>query len=237
MTPWNRFHVHEYRADELAELLGTVFAGVQVLGMFGAPELYETEIRRVDAARQRIRRKEEAAARQEAARAAAAARAQAARPLRPPVGPGRSVSRARSCRGRSEHGCGLWRDRRRVRGRPAERWSEVRHDATGRARRRSRRPEPRRRSTSRRSCGSRSTTCGTPRPISIARWTCWRCARYRPVLRRSPATLCDRSGASRRPSDPDGDVAQLEEHRVRIAGVRGSSPLISTTISAGRPRC
>ena len=26
-----------------------------------------------------------------------------------------------------------------------------------------------------------------------------------------------------------GDVAQLEEHRVRIAGVRGSSPLISTT--------
>jgi hypothetical protein len=25
-----------------------------------------------------------------------------------------------------------------------------------------------------------------------------------------------------------GDVAQLEEHRVRIAGVRGSSPLIST---------
>ena len=28
---------------------------------------------------------------------------------------------------------------------------------------------------------------------------------------------------------PGGDVAQLEEHRVRIAGVRGSSPLISTT--------
>ena len=27
-----------------------------------------------------------------------------------------------------------------------------------------------------------------------------------------------------------GDVAQLEEHRVRIAGVRGSSPLISTTL-------
>jgi hypothetical protein len=29
-----------------------------------------------------------------------------------------------------------------------------------------------------------------------------------------------------------GDVAQLEEHRVRIAGVRGSSPLISTTSPA-----
>src|SRR3972149_6034937 len=28
---------------------------------------------------------------------------------------------------------------------------------------------------------------------------------------------------------PGGDVAQPEEHRVRIAGVRGSSPLISTT--------
>ncbi len=79
MTPWNRFHVHEYRADELTELLGTVFAGVQVLGMVGAPELYETETRRVDAARQRIRRKEETAARQETARAAAAARAQARR--------------------------------------------------------------------------------------------------------------------------------------------------------------
>jgi 2-polyprenyl-3-methyl-5-hydroxy-6-metoxy-1,4-benzoquinol methylase len=77
MTPWNRFHVHEYRADELAGLLGTVFDGVRVLGMVGAPELYETEIRRVDAARQRIRRTEEAAARQEAARAAAAARAEA----------------------------------------------------------------------------------------------------------------------------------------------------------------
>jgi hypothetical protein len=34
---------------------------------------------------------------------------------------------------------------------------------------------------------------------------------------------------SRAPDRPDGDVAQLEEHRVRIAGVRGSSPLISTT--------
>ena len=41
-----------------------------------------------------------------------------------------------------------------------------------------------------------------------------------------------------------GDVAQLEEHRVRIAGVRGSSPLISTkpftalpdTAAAAEPR-
>ena len=32
-----------------------------------------------------------------------------------------------------------------------------------------------------------------------------------------------------------GDVAQLGEHRVRIAGVRGSSPLISTTFPAVIP--
>jgi SAM-dependent methyltransferase len=85
MTPWNRFHVHEYLAGELRELLLGVFAEVTVLGMFGAPELYETEIRRVDAARQRIRRKTEAATRQAAIRderARRAARASTARPAR-----------------------------------------------------------------------------------------------------------------------------------------------------------
>jgi 2-polyprenyl-3-methyl-5-hydroxy-6-metoxy-1,4-benzoquinol methylase len=87
MTPWNRFHVHEYRADELAVLLGTVFADVRVLGMVGEPELHETEIRRVDAARQRIRRKEEAAARQEAARSVAAAKAEARMGARPAARP------------------------------------------------------------------------------------------------------------------------------------------------------
>lgn len=56
MTPWNRFHVREYRADELRELLAGVFEDVRVRGMFGTPTLYETEIRRVDAARQRLRR-------------------------------------------------------------------------------------------------------------------------------------------------------------------------------------
>ena len=68
MTPWNRFHVHEYLADELRALLLEVFPDVSVLGMFGAPELYETEIRRVDTARQRIRRRDEAAARGASAR-------------------------------------------------------------------------------------------------------------------------------------------------------------------------
>jgi ubiquinone/menaquinone biosynthesis C-methylase UbiE len=83
MTPWNRFHVHEYVAAELADLLRSVFPRVTLLGMFGAPELYETEIRRVDAARQRIRRIEEAAARQEVRRAAEAARALARTSRRP----------------------------------------------------------------------------------------------------------------------------------------------------------
>jgi SAM-dependent methyltransferase len=78
MTPWNRFHVHEYVAAELAELLHGVFPQVTVLGMFGAPELYETEIRRVDAARQRIRRIEDAAAEKEAKQAATAAKTEAA---------------------------------------------------------------------------------------------------------------------------------------------------------------
>jgi 2-polyprenyl-3-methyl-5-hydroxy-6-metoxy-1,4-benzoquinol methylase len=95
MTPWNRFHVHEYLADELRELLHGAFAEVTILGMFGAPELYETEIRRVDAARQRIRRKTEAAARQAAIReerASRAARASTARSARPwPVRIARAV--------------------------------------------------------------------------------------------------------------------------------------------------
>jgi ubiquinone/menaquinone biosynthesis C-methylase UbiE len=78
MTPWNRFHVHEYLAGELAELLRSVFPHVTVLGLFGAPELYETEIRRVDTARQRIRRIEDAAARQAAGQAALAAKTEAA---------------------------------------------------------------------------------------------------------------------------------------------------------------
>jgi hypothetical protein len=72
MTPWNRFHVHEYQADELRDLLVQVFPEVRVRGLFGTPTLYETEIRRVDAARQRIRRKNEAARRADERRAAAA---------------------------------------------------------------------------------------------------------------------------------------------------------------------
>ena len=46
-----------------------------------------------------------------------------------------------------------------------------------------------------------------------------------PVLHFAPAIPPQRVGSA-----PRGDVAQLGEHRVRIAGVRGSSPLISTTL-------
>lgn len=85
MTPWNRFHIHEYVADELLGLLGTVFPQVRIRGMFGTPTLYETEIGRVDAARRRIRRVEAAAARRAAAAETATARtmAAAATPARP----------------------------------------------------------------------------------------------------------------------------------------------------------
>jgi ubiquinone/menaquinone biosynthesis C-methylase UbiE len=89
MTPWNRFHVHEYLAAELRELLLQVFPRVRVRGLFGTATLYETEIRRVDAARRRIRRKNEAARRAEERRVAAAAVAshRAAKPAPRPARP------------------------------------------------------------------------------------------------------------------------------------------------------
>jgi hypothetical protein len=45
------------------------------------------------------------------------------------------------------------------------------------------------------------------------------------------ATIPSRSPVRGRGATIRGDVAQLEEHCVRIAGVRGSSPLISTIFS------
>ena len=55
MTPWNRFHVREYRAVELGGLLGGVFASVRIRGLFGTPTLTETELRRVRRARRLAR--------------------------------------------------------------------------------------------------------------------------------------------------------------------------------------
>ncbi len=62
MQPWNRFHVREYLAPQLEAALREVFPDARVRGMFGTPTLYETEIRRVDAARERIRKAEAKAA-------------------------------------------------------------------------------------------------------------------------------------------------------------------------------
>ena len=92
MTPWNRFHVREYRADELAVALGEVFDGVEVLGMFGVPTLYDLEIERVDANRRGVRARQAAIAAKEAAAAAKAAAAQAPAPVPPPT-PAPSITR------------------------------------------------------------------------------------------------------------------------------------------------
>jgi len=75
MVPWNRFHVREYRADELKVALGAVFADVEVLGMFGVPTLYDLEIGRVDANRRINRLRLEEIAEKEVAAAAAVTKA------------------------------------------------------------------------------------------------------------------------------------------------------------------
>ena len=76
--------------------------------------------------------------------------------------------------------------------------------------------------------------------IMIEHMFYWSSAGSRPSpapLSRSPNRSPNRSsGGHLLYSAARGDVAQPEEHRVRIAGVRGSSPLISTT-SAPVPRC
>lgn len=44
--PWNRFHVTEYSAPQLKDLLNSWFAEVNVLGMTAAPEIVDVEMRR-----------------------------------------------------------------------------------------------------------------------------------------------------------------------------------------------
>ena len=56
MRPWNRFHVREYRPDELREALAPWFAKVEILGLFGSPELHGIELARLTAARDEARR-------------------------------------------------------------------------------------------------------------------------------------------------------------------------------------
>ncbi len=45
--PWNRFHVREFRAEELQELLAPHFTTVDVRGLFGTPEIEGIERARV----------------------------------------------------------------------------------------------------------------------------------------------------------------------------------------------
>jgi len=47
MKPWNRFHVREFSADELAELLQTYFPQVVIRGLFGRDYLHAVELNRV----------------------------------------------------------------------------------------------------------------------------------------------------------------------------------------------
>ena len=65
-------------------------------------------------------------------------------------------------------------------------------------------------------------------------WPAWREAHWASVA--PGAVVQVGSGGDRRYTfGSRGDVAQLGEHCVRIAGVRGSSPLISTIPSASEP--
>ena len=45
--PWNRFHVREYRAAELWDLLAEGFDSVELLGITACPEIHELEMARV----------------------------------------------------------------------------------------------------------------------------------------------------------------------------------------------
>jgi SAM-dependent methyltransferase len=56
MPPWNIFHVREFHAQELRELLASWFSDVQVLGLFAIDDLYSIERRRIEVERERARR-------------------------------------------------------------------------------------------------------------------------------------------------------------------------------------
>ncbi|HEY3113559.1 MAG TPA: class I SAM-dependent methyltransferase [Gemmatimonadaceae bacterium] len=55
MKPWNPFHVREFSASELRDLLLQWFTEVEVRGLFGRSGVHEVERMRVDAARARAR--------------------------------------------------------------------------------------------------------------------------------------------------------------------------------------
>lgn len=55
MKPWNQFHVREFNADELVDLLQPFFSKVEISGLFADPELYEIERNRLTTARANAR--------------------------------------------------------------------------------------------------------------------------------------------------------------------------------------
>lgn len=57
MRPWNQFHTREFLAEELEDLLRTVFLGVSVRGLFAADALYNVEFERCQAALRAARQK------------------------------------------------------------------------------------------------------------------------------------------------------------------------------------
>lgn len=56
--PWNPFHVREYSADELRNLLRRYFPRVELLGLFAVKPLYNVEYERIRIIRERARIKQ-----------------------------------------------------------------------------------------------------------------------------------------------------------------------------------
>lgn len=46
MKPWNRFHVHEFRSDELSDILQKYFSSTSVFGQFATSDVYSIEYKR-----------------------------------------------------------------------------------------------------------------------------------------------------------------------------------------------
>lgn len=58
MKPWNPFHVREFSAAALEELLHAFFGPVRVAGLFATPELYEVEYARLQRCKENARRQQ-----------------------------------------------------------------------------------------------------------------------------------------------------------------------------------
>lgn len=58
MKPWNEFHVREFSAAELQELLAPWFSSVVVKGLFAEQSLYDTEYQRVQRSKRSAQAKE-----------------------------------------------------------------------------------------------------------------------------------------------------------------------------------